>query len=126
MKHGASAEVRYCSGTWINKANLIVLHGSSFPTGLGWHLGAYTVPAWNELDLRSVGTHEFGHMNGQVIGGDAANFGHWWESQDTDLCPDIGAVNYSIRESMCPTIHWGQMVQRIPSTHEKLLVQAAY
>ncbi|MFP5225545.1 MAG: hypothetical protein ACLGH3_08370, partial [Actinomycetota bacterium] len=74
---GASAEVRYCSGTWINKANLIVLHGSSFPTGLGWHLGAYTVPAWNELDLRSVGTHEFGHMNGQVIGGDAANFGHW-------------------------------------------------
>lgn len=38
-----------------------------------------TLPASNQLDLRSTATHEWGHMNGQVIGGDN-NFGHFPEA----------------------------------------------
>ena len=124
VNSGAFGEVQGCYGTWLNKANVIMLRGVSFPSGFDWHLDAHTLPPSNRLDLRAAATHEFGHMNGQLVGGSGG--GHWWESQNTDLCPDVGATNYAFRESLCPSVAYGQIAQRIPAVHETQLLQAAY
>jgi hypothetical protein len=69
------AWVQPCYGTFLNKVSVVI--NLAYP----WHTDPNTLPAWNEIDLRGFATHEWGHSNGQMIGGDYSNAGHFLGDQ---------------------------------------------
>jgi hypothetical protein len=113
------AWVQPCYGTFLNKVSVVI--NLAYP----WHTDPNTLPAWNEIDLRGFATHEWGHSNGQMIGGDYSNAGHFWATS-TILCDDPGGQNYLARESLCNDSFYGDITWRIPHTHETQLVLDAY
>jgi hypothetical protein len=108
-----------CYGTHMNKANMVI------NTWWNWNTDPNLFPAWYQTDLRAGATHEWGHMHGQIFGGGDGQ-GHFWESQNTDLCPDAGMSNHALRESLCPGVEPGYIVQRVPAAHEVQLLKYAY
>lgn len=72
-----------------------------------WYDGTGT-PGSNQVDLKSLATHEFGHATGGWL--DESSGGHW--SSSSSLCTD------SPRHTMCPSINKGENFMRGLELHD--------
>ena len=73
-------------------------------------------PSFNQDDLWTVATHEFGHASGFL--------GHFAES--ADACRGDQHPDFHLRHSMCPTYYEGTTIQRSLEEHDRHTFRSAY